>query len=45
VVIHHIVAKGTIDEDVMSALKRKEKTQSDLINAVKVNLRKAREAV
>jgi SNF2 family DNA or RNA helicase len=45
VVIHHIVAKGTIDEDVMSALKRKGKTQSDLINAVKVNLRKAREAV
>jgi len=29
----------------MRALKRKEKTQSDLINAVKVNLRKAREAV
>jgi len=42
VVIHHIIAKSTIDEDVMRALKRKEKTQSDLINAVKVNLRKAR---
>ena len=38
VVIQHIIAKGTIDEDVMRALKRKEKTQSDLINAVKVNL-------
>ena len=38
VVIHHIITKGTIDEDVMSALKRKEKTQSDLINAVKANL-------
>lgn len=38
VVIHHIVAKGTIDEDVMKALKRKEKTQSDLINAVKAKL-------
>ncbi|KEF39687.1 DNA/RNA helicase, superfamily II, SNF2 family [Schinkia azotoformans MEV2011] len=38
VVIHHIVAKGTIDEQVMTALRKKEKTQSDLINAVKVNL-------
>ncbi len=38
VVIHHIVAKGTIDEQVMTALRKKEKTQSDLINAVKANL-------
>ena len=45
VVIHHIVAKGTIDEDVMRALKQKEKTQSDLINAVKANLGKARGVV
>ncbi|MCF2647226.1 DEAD/DEAH box helicase [Niallia circulans] len=45
VVIHHIITKGTIDEDVMRALKRKEKTQSDLINAVKANLGKARGVV
>lgn len=38
VVIHHIIAKDTIDEDVMKALKKKEKTQSDLINAVKAKL-------
>lgn len=38
VVIHHIIAKGTIDEDVMQALKRKEKTQNALIDAVKANL-------
>ena len=38
VVIHHIIAKGTIDEQVMTALRKKEKTQSDLINAVKANL-------
>ena len=38
VVIHHIIAKDTIDEDVMKALRRKEKTQSDLINAVKARL-------
>lgn len=45
VVIHHIITKGTIDEDVIRALKRKEKTQSDLINAVKANIYKGRAAV
>jgi len=38
VVIHHIIAKGTIDEQVMAALKRKDKTQAALIEAVKANL-------
>lgn len=38
VVIHHIITKGTIDEDVMKALKRKEKTQDELIDAVRANL-------
>lgn len=38
VVIHHIVTKDTIDEDVMAALQRKEKTQANLIDAVKANL-------
>ncbi len=38
VIIHHIIAKDTIDENVMSALKKKEKTQDDLINAVKVRM-------
>ena len=42
VVIHHIVAKGTIDEQVMMAIRKKEKTQSDLINAVKINLTERR---
>ena len=36
--IHHILAKGTIDEDVMKALENKNKTQAALIEAVKVNL-------
>ena len=40
VVIHHIICGGTIDEEVMDALKRKEKTQSALIDAVKANLEK-----
>jgi SNF2 family DNA or RNA helicase len=39
VVIHHIITKGTIDEDVMLALKRKEKMQSALIDAVKERLK------
>ena len=39
VVIHHIITNGTIDEDVMQALKRKEKTQSALIDAVKARLK------
>lgn len=38
VVIHHIVAKNTIDERVMQALRTKEKTQTVLMNAVKAEL-------
>lgn len=38
VVIHHIIAKDTIDEDVIKALKRKEKTQDNLIDAVKARI-------
>lgn len=40
VVIHHIICKDTIDEQVMEALKRKEMTQAELIKAVKANIRK-----
>lgn len=38
VVIHHIITKDTVDEDVMKALRLKEKTQDDLINAVKARI-------
>ena len=38
VVIHHIITKGTIDKDIVKALKRKDKTQSSLIDAVKAKL-------
>ncbi|AEE97960.1 DEAD/DEAH box helicase [Mahella australiensis] len=41
VIIHHIVAKDTIDEQVMKTLKRKDKTQAALIDAVKANLKEA----
>lgn len=38
VIIHHIITKGTIDEQIMMALQRKKKTQAALIDAVKANL-------
>lgn len=38
VVIHHIITKGTVDEDVMKALDRKDVGQSALIEAVKVRI-------
>ena len=37
VVIQHIVTKGSIDEQILKALERKNKTQEDLIEAVKAN--------
>ena len=36
--IIHIITESTIDEDVMKALERKDKTQTALIDAVKANL-------
>ncbi|MFV0441758.1 MAG: ATP-dependent helicase, partial [Lachnospirales bacterium] len=38
VIIHHIISKDTIDENVMKALHNKDKIQSSLIDAVKVRL-------
>ena len=38
VVIHHIIVQDTIDENVMEALKRKDKTQTALIEAVKAEI-------
>lgn len=39
VVAQHIVTKGTIDEQIMRALREKDKTQTALIAAVKANLK------
>ena len=38
VVIHHIITKGTIDEQIVAALQQKDKTQAALIDAVKASL-------
>lgn len=38
VIIHHIITRNTIDEQIMAALNRKDKTQAALIDAVKAQL-------
>lgn len=37
-IIHHIVTSGTHDEDVVKALKSKDKTQNNLMNSIKAKL-------
>ena len=39
VVIHHLIARGTIDQTVMSALHSKNKDQNDLLDALKEKVR------
>lgn len=39
VIIHHLVSKGTVDEDVMKALGDKEVNQNTLLEAVKARLK------
>ena len=39
VIIHHIITKGTIDEQILKALEKKDTTQQALMSAVKVNLK------
>lgn len=38
VIIHHLISKGTVDEDVMNALANKEVNQNMLLEAVKARL-------
>lgn len=39
VIIHHLIAKGTVDEDVMNALANKEVNQNMLLEAVKARIK------
>ena len=39
VTIQHLITKGTIDEDVLRALQKKDCIQEALLSAVKANLR------
>lgn len=43
VIIHHLISKGTVDEDVMKALEGKEVNQNKLLEAVKARLQEVRE--
>lgn len=43
VIIHHIIAKGTVDEDVMKALQGKKINQNLLLEAVKARLKGKKE--
>lgn len=42
VIVHHLVSKGTIDEDVLRALERKETGQNALMDAIKARVKKYR---
>lgn len=43
VTIHHLLTGGTIDEDVLTVLKNKDKTQAALIAAVKAHIPEKKE--
>lgn len=42
VIVHHLIARGTIDEDVMQVLSDKNADQNDLLEAVKARIRRVR---
>lgn len=44
VIVHHLVAEGTIDEDVMMAIENKAAGQDALMSAVKARIEKVKEA-
>lgn len=45
VIIHHLVTKGTRDEDVMEALRCKEGVQNYVLDSLKARIKKIKEAV
>lgn len=45
VIIHHLVAEGTIDEQIMAALERKDTGQKALLESLKARIKKIREEV
>lgn len=42
VIVHHLITEGTVDEDVMKALERKETGQAALLEAVKAKIERMR---
>lgn len=45
VIVHHLIAEDTVDEDVMKAIERKETGQEALLEAVKARVRRYKEVV
>ena len=45
VIVHHLVAEGTIDEDVMKALRQKYAGQDALLEAVKAKVQKYKQMI
>ncbi|WP_231291871.1 DEAD/DEAH box helicase [Selenomonas artemidis] len=45
VILHHLIAKDTVDEDVMRALERKSTGQEGMLQAVKARLRRYRDDI
>jgi len=43
VIVHHLLVRGGVDEDVMASLKGKANAQDSLLEALKVRIRKAKE--
>lgn len=43
VIIHHLITEGTVDEDVMKALDRKDQGQEALMEAIKARIRRYKE--
>lgn len=43
VIIHRLVAKGTVDEDVIKRLERKDTTQDSLLDALKARIRRCKD--
>lgn len=43
VVIHHLIAKGTIDEDIMKSLQEKKQGQDGMLEAVRARIREYKE--
>jgi len=41
VIIHHLIAEGTVDEDVLKVLQGKEQRQEELLEALKARIREA----
>lgn len=45
VIVHHLIAKGTRDEDLMKALDRKDQTQNYILESLKARIERVKETI